>query len=80
MKSNYDFIAYSLDKKGSVNKMYRWHEYKLNKSEEGTMFWHHNEGYLNYGYFSKNQRALFNLVENRGYYYRMVAVVKKRSI
>lgn len=79
MKSNYDFTVYSLDKECSVNKLYIWHEYKLNKPKEGTMLRHHNEGYLNYGYFSEDQCALFKLVENRGYDH-MVAVIKKRSI
>ena len=80
MKSNYDFTVYILDKEGSINKMYRWHEYKLNKSEEGFMLRYHIDGYLNYPYFSEDQCALFKLVENRGYSHRMVAVVKKRSI
>ena len=80
MKSNYDFTVYSLDKECSVNKLYIWHEYKLNKSKEGTMLRHHNEGYLNYGYFSEAQQRLFTLMEDRGYSHRMVAVIKKRSI
>ena len=80
MKSNYDFTVYSLDKECSVNKLYRWHEYKLNKSEEGFMLRHHDECYLNYPYFSEAQCALFKLVENRGYYHRMVAVIEKRSL
>ena len=80
MKSNYDFTVYRLYKEDSIDKMYMWHEYKSNKSEEGIILRHHIEGFLNYGYFSKNQRALFKLVQNRGYYHRMVAVVKKRSI
>ena len=80
MKSNYDFTVYSLDKEGSINKMYRWHEYKLNKSEEGIILRHHNEGYLNYSNFSLRQQELFQLVENRGYSHRMIAIVQKRSI
>ena len=80
MKSNYDFTVYSLDREGSINRMYRWHEYKLNKSEEGITLRHHNEGYLNYGNFSLRQQELFKLVENRGYSHRMIAVVRKRPL